>query len=235
MAEHDGIEKSLPVLQQLLTAEPDRLDVRMAIAEVQLRGRQFAAAVETLKAVRKVTKADAPRLFRDLALAELQTGNRTEARAAAEKLKEFAADDNDRSEAGRLLGILDHPQTAKVAIMVPPSMDDTGPDNRPKLRRADPSPIEEAPPAPPRPSVSGKFIALDCTGKQAKLTVETDAGRKVLLIEDPTRIYVGSPGGGPVDMTCGPQANPPSITVEYDAPSPAMAGVDGRVRSIEFR
>jgi hypothetical protein len=38
-----------------------------------------------------------------------------------------------------------------------------------------------------------------------------------------------------VDLVCGPQSKPAQVTVEYDAPSLPMSGVDGVVRSIEFR
>jgi hypothetical protein len=83
----------------------------MEIAEVELRDRQAAKAADMLNAVPKVTEADAPRFFRILVQAELQNGRRAQARAAAEKLREFAAGDEDRSEAAQMLAVIDHPQS----------------------------------------------------------------------------------------------------------------------------
>jgi tetratricopeptide (TPR) repeat protein len=104
--------RAIPVLRALLEVEPGRMEVRLELAEVQLRAGLPLDAVTTLAAVRSVTKSDAPRFFKDAAMAEWQAGHADAARTAAENLKKNAANDVDRAEADRLLAMMDRTRTA---------------------------------------------------------------------------------------------------------------------------
>jgi tetratricopeptide (TPR) repeat protein len=99
--------RAIPVLQQLLDAEPERLEVRLELAEVQLRARQPVDTLRTLAPVRQVGKADAPRLFHTVALAAWQAGLKDQARAAAESFRKTAATAVDRAEADRLVALIE--------------------------------------------------------------------------------------------------------------------------------
>jgi tetratricopeptide (TPR) repeat protein len=103
---------AIPALRDLLEQEPDRMEVRLELAEVQLHARLPEDALRTLAPVRQVTKADAPRLFRTAALAEWQAGHADRARSAAEKYRNTAATDVDRAQADRLLASMDHREPA---------------------------------------------------------------------------------------------------------------------------
>jgi tetratricopeptide (TPR) repeat protein len=231
LAERDG-EKAFPVLQQLLAQEPDRMDARLELAEAQLRARQPAAALATLLPVHTVTKSDAPRLFRITAQAQWQAGNRDGARTAAEMLIKNAQTDRDRADAERILALLDRKPEPADTPFVPPS--DTN-DSAPHLRRADVSqPRDSDPPPPPPPSVEGRFEQLNCAGTQARLVIRAADRVRTLLIDDPNRISVITAGGGTVELQCGPQKNPPRVTVEYEPPPTPLAGIDGIVRAIQF-
>ena len=85
-----------------------------------------------------------------------------------------------------------------------------------------------------RPSITGTFARLDCAGVQARAIIHTEAGDKVFLIEDPTKIVVSGASGGTVDLTCGAQ-KPIQVQIEYDPPMPGKAGIDGLVRAIRFQ
>jgi hypothetical protein len=77
-------------------------------------------------------------------------------------------------------------------------------------------------------------MQLDCRGQQARMIIETDAGRKTFLIEDPGKVAITSGSDGPVDMTCGAQKTAPKVEIGYDAPRAGQTGIDGIVRTLAF-
>jgi tetratricopeptide (TPR) repeat protein len=108
LAERDPA-RAIPVLAKLLEQEPDRLEVRMELAEVQLRARQPVETLRTLAPVRKVGKADAARLFHTVALAAWQAGLKDQARAAAENFRKVAESAVEKAEAESLLALIERP------------------------------------------------------------------------------------------------------------------------------
>jgi hypothetical protein len=75
---------------------------------------------------------------------------------------------------------------------------------------------------------------LDCRGAQARMVVETAAGRKVFLIEDPGKVAITAGSDGPVDMACGPQKTAVRVEVSYDRPRAGQTGIEGLVRTLAF-
>lgn len=67
------------------------------------------------------------------------------------------------------------------------------------------------------------------------MILETAAGRKTFLIDDPEKVIITGKSDWQVDMTCGPQKNRASVDVAYDAPAATQAGIDGIVRSLVYR
>jgi Flp pilus assembly protein TadD len=109
MTGNSDIAGSIRILKRLLGEQPERVDVRLELADLQLTSKRSDAALEMLKPVRKVDKEQAPRLFRILAYANLEAGNREEARIAARRFQEVAETSEHKSEAARLLDYLDKP------------------------------------------------------------------------------------------------------------------------------
>jgi len=66
------------------------------------------------------------------------------------------------------------------------------------------------------------------------MILETSAGRKVFLIEDPGKVAITSGSGGQVEMTCGLQKPPRKIEIGYDPAAANQPGIDGLVRRLAF-
>lgn len=244
LSEHG--EEAVRVLSELLSLDAGRIDVRLELAEAQLRVNQAQAALQTLGAIRVVTPADAPRFFRVAVYAHLHNGDPKSAEETAKRFREFAKTDEDRAAAERLIGLAAPRNTSadvapvERATVAPVETADA---REPRLQRREPvpeskeppgqEPLRPAPPPPGRLSASGRFVGLDCRGKQARMTIETAAGRKVFLVEDPTKVAILSGTNGPVDFVCGPQKTPLKVEVGYDKP-PANQGLDGVVRTLAF-
>jgi Tfp pilus assembly protein PilF len=229
-------EEAIPVLSALVTQQPERLDVRLEIADAQLRAGKAADALTTIAAVHKVTAEESAHYFRTAVYAHLMNGDRANAQATARHFMDVAKTDADRAAAQRLLNAVaarDPVTSAKTATSnaVPPADTDT----RPILQRTVLPPA--APPAAPRPqqlSLTGLFVELQCRGNQARMILENAAGRKTFVIDDPGNVKITGKGDWHVDMTCGPQKARARVEVGYDPPG-AQPGVDGVVRSIDYK
>ena len=63
LLERNHEKEAIRVLSELLSQDAERTDVRLELAETQLRTNQAMAALDTIKAIHTVTPADAPRLY----------------------------------------------------------------------------------------------------------------------------------------------------------------------------
>ncbi len=227
---------AIRALAELLSQNPDRLEVRLDLAAAQLNARSPKDALETLKPVKKVTPEDAPRLLTLLARAYMDTGDRVNARNAAAQLKTVARADEQRQFADRLLQILDNPRPAPAASAASapaPSAPPASGDGRPVIRRRERTEgtTEIITATVRRPSFTGKFVELQCADP-AKLVIDTPEGKKFLLIDDPSRLLVNGKLNEKMDLACGRQ-KPANVRVEYD-PATTRPGVDGLARAIFF-
>lgn len=219
------------ILAELLAKDPERLEVRLELAETQVRAREAAAALETLAPVRKVTPELAARFFKIGVYAHLGNGDQPNAEATARRFLEIAQTDTDRAEAEMLVR-----QAAPVRRVAAPPAVERDEADRPVLRRSDPQPgtgeevVQEA--FPGRASIGGKVVELDCRAPQPRMVLQTTAGRRVFLIEDAGKVAVSA--DGPVDMVCGPQKVPVHVEVSFDPPRPGQSGIDGIVRVLAF-
>jgi tetratricopeptide (TPR) repeat protein len=204
---------------ELLKLEPERVDVRLELAAVQMNARQPREVLSTLAPVRKVTPDNATRLFRLMAYAQMQTGFTKEAKETAQRLLEVARTDQERSDAQRLLDALNRPNSRPIVVT------DLGSNE-----------TLEAPPvlARRRPSMSGDFAAFDCSGPQPKLLLKTETGDKTFLVDDPNNIAIQGAGSGTTELECGPQKNARRVRVEYVAPNSPQTGIDGLLRALKF-
>jgi hypothetical protein len=78
-------------------------------------------------------------------------------------------------------------------------------------------------------SVTGSFVELVC-GDVVKMVLDTPAGKKTLVIEDPKKIVATGPEDG-AKLSCGPQ-KPVPIRVDYNPSSTGDS--DGTLRTIHF-
>jgi hypothetical protein len=79
----------------------------------------------------------------------------------------------------------------------------------------------------------GKFVELVCSGEWATMVLETAEGNRAFVIAEPTRMIVTGKAPGMVDLSCGPQAKPEKIRIQYTE-SPEDVGGAGVVRAVHF-
>ena len=224
--DYGRLAESRSALSELLKLEPDRLEVRLELAQAQLRANAPKDAAETLKPVKKVTPDDAPRLLSLVAVANYQSGDRLSARNAAEQLRKVARSAEDRNTADQILNAL----AAPTAVAPAPNRKEEGPPRIVRRERPEMT-LEVRTERPQRPSFAGKFVELQCT-EPAKIVLSTADGNKIILIDDPTRILIDGQNGQTMDLSCGAQ-KPRSVRVEYDPPGDRR-GIDGLARAIHF-
>jgi len=236
--------QAMLALTTLLVDQPDRMEVRLMLAQIQMNGKLAKEAIETLGRVKKVTPKDAPRFFQILAFANMEMGNAQAARANTQRWIENSQEPEEKMAANQMLRFLDAKETdaARVQVSpaiprVPPRLSDDADDvSHPKLTRAEAppsSPPESMPVKPALPSISGTLVALDCQGSRLKFVLQTDRGRVSFILEDPTKMQIFGLPEGTVDMSCGPQ-KPAAVSIEYDLPSVHAPGVMGIARALHF-
>jgi hypothetical protein len=142
---------------ELLQQDIARMDVRLELAEAQLRQNHAVAALATINPVRTGKPADSARFFRIAVYAYLHNGDRKNAAETAKHFLDIAKTQEDRDEAGRLVSLAaagDRPPDTRL-VELPDA-------ERPSLKRHD----NEAPAAEParqeRPTAMGCFVELDC-------------------------------------------------------------------------
>jgi hypothetical protein len=230
LAEATEPSKSIGALAELLKQQPDRLEVRLELASVQLRSHAAKDAIQTLEPVKKVKQAEAAKFLTLTAYANIEAGSRETARTAAEQLKRVSTSMEDRDQADRLLKFLDASE-ARAASKTPAiAFSET--QAPPTLKHSDTQPHESRPPVVRRASFTGAFTELRC-GPQATIVLETSDGKKLLLIEDPTKLLINGSGAETMDLNCGVQKSI-QVRIEYDPAGAGHGDVNGVARVIHF-
>ena len=240
MASRAKPAQAMDALQTLLADQPNRFDVRMALAQIQMNSKLAKEAIETLAPVKKVTPEDAPRFFQVLAFAHMQNGEREAARANAQRWLDNTKDSDEKLNANRMIRYLDQQDApAAVSVAPPPPLPrlnegDAG-DSTPKLVRTPPPGFtaERAPARLGLPSIAGTLVELDCKGPQPKFVLQTDGGRVSFLMDDPKNVLISGLAENTIDMNCGPQKQV-SVSIQYEPPPAAATSVKGIVRAIRY-
>ena len=93
-------------LTTLLADQPNRIDVRLVLGQIQMSNKQAKDAIETLGLIKKITPADAPRLFQILAFANTQVskprGCPRQRAALARKIRKTPTEKDQRRTAPSL-------------------------------------------------------------------------------------------------------------------------------------
>ena len=245
MAARAKPQQAMGALRTLLADQPNRFEVRLALAQEQMSNKLAKEAIETLAPVKKVTAEDAPRFFQILAFAHVQNGEREAARTNAQRWLDNTKDTEEKLNANRMLRYLDDldaraAQPASAAASSPPPLPrlsnpdngDAG-DSTPRLARAQPPAPEQAPARLELPAVSGTLLELDCKGPLPKFVLQAEGGRVSLLMDDPKTVLISGLAEGTIDLDCGPLKQV-AVWIQYDPPTAAMAGVKGIVRAIHY-
>lgn len=227
LAESRDRAEALKVLSVLLEEEPDRLDLRLEVARLQLVTQKPDAATITLNAIKHITPAEAPRVFRIKMLVAMAHQERDAAKENAELLAKYTTDEQEKAEAQRIIEWANSkPSTTPAYEAVP------GTPGRPLLRRGSSQEPEIEIQANRLPSVTGTFLELKCADDKATVVLRTsDNQTRRFLIADPQKVIVNGAAGSRVDLTCGVQ-KPSTIRLEYTPPT--GAGLDGLVRVLTF-
>jgi hypothetical protein len=207
----------------------------LEVARLQLQAGEPKAVLATLAPIHSVTPADSARFFQIAVYAHLNNGDQKNAAATAQRFKEIAKTDDDRAAADLLIKQTELRNARFKAAEAPAESRAETPAADPILRRRE-QPPNDAPHADPPAylAATGRFVQLDCRGKQARIILETATGKQAFLIEDPSHIAITSGASGPVDMTCGPQKTPAKVEIGYVRPAADQKDVQGVVRTIAF-
>jgi Flp pilus assembly protein TadD len=227
-------EEALKALEALSLAQPDRVEVRLEMASLHLSHQQAGKAYAVLNEIRRVTPADAPRLFLLRAYAQLGLGGIEAARASTEEAAKYVKAEFDKDELERLRAYVEQARTANLAGIVAPQevknltpaaeSEETAMARRMVRRVLRPDGTYTAVLEPPK-TVAGTFAEFVCSSEKLKIAITTQAGRKVYLIDDPSQLTVVGREGGKVELECGPQ-KPVPIRIEYtSAPGTDVEGI----------
>jgi len=225
--------KRIVALQKLLAQDPERLDTRLRLARALLNDHQPSEAYATLEPIKLVPPDEAPRFFQLLVELAMERGDKAEAQRALQRILDLPGDSPQKAGARRLMAELQRRETpARTSSSGP--MTDSG--SAPVLRRGTPasSLVEQPQEKPPRPRFVGRFSELRCGGNQAWIVLDTEQGRKTILLDRPSEILLKGAGHGTLDLTCGQQSPAPRVAVEYDPADTAKDHADGLVRTIEW-
>jgi len=223
------------VLLETADLFPESDEVHLELGAVLVRNGSFGAAAAALLAVKKVGSADqAYQMFYNLAYAQYRLGNGAGARGNCAKARNYTKNPVEIAAIDRLQLALDSP-AGRSPPAPPPGNEDA--EEPPRLRRRSPGNEDtvqpETPAEPSLPSLEGTLETMEC-GPLARLHVRVEREVRIFVIPDPTKVTVHGANGEAIELRCGPQLPPRVLLIEYQV-LPAMAGVAGSVRALEFR
>ena len=243
MAARPDPSNAILALSLLLSDQPDRMDVRLTLAQIQMNSKRATQAIATLGSVKTVTPADAPRMFQILAYAHMESGNHAAARTNAQRWLANTSDTTEKASAARLIRYLDVQDAAAARSgapspalprPLPPTSDDDS-DSRPTLARTVPPTFapDRAPVSLALPSIAGTLMELNCEGPLPKFVLQTESGRVSFVMDDPKDVQITGLPDTTIDMQCGPQKQV-AVQIQYIRPSAPDPGIMGVARAIHY-
>jgi tetratricopeptide (TPR) repeat protein len=223
-----GADEIRPALQRAIALAPEFDDARYKLALLESNTGHFEETLAQLCAMRKVAAGRAFGYWITMAYASEELGQRQEAKDAAGKALEHAANDQEREQAQRLAYMAATDFGVRVARDA---------DGRLQLvttrvphETADWNPFVE--PGDQMRRVEGELQTVNCaSGKATGVVIETTKGRLQLAIADATQVQMRN---APAEFICGSQIGNP-VVVDYAASANAGQANDGLLRGMEFR
>ena len=213
-------------LEKTLELNPNQIEARLMLGYHLIAEHDYRKALNYLRQIKSVTKEQAPVLFRSLAYASAQVGDREQAITAAKRLVELVKPE-EKEDAERLLRFVSRNPEEDAPVVV----------SRAPRASVEPSPpvIESKPvPTPQSPSIAGKLQHVECLGKQARLVLAVNGRPVRFLVDDPAAVQIRGREGISVEFTCGPQKSQ-QVVIEYEPQDNLKLGTAGVVRVIEFK
>jgi hypothetical protein len=211
-------ERRITELKTAATLDPRRLDYWQSLAEAYLKQGNFGEAAKAWTSAEQAaaTGADRERMRKARASIEQQRLDYEEAE------RKRAAEENARDVA-RLK------EQARAELRAAEARMNQG---KPPAQTADkPVPWWDGP--KPSGKVRGALKQVDCLGRQFRLVVEAEGGKRTrLLVPDASQIAIQ--GGGEQALACGPQ-NGRQVSVQFFPKANAKLSTSGEVAVIEFQ
>ena len=210
---NNQLQQAAAVLNDAAILYPDSDEIHLELGVALVRTGNYGTAAAALQQVRKVaTAADGYRLYYNLAYAQYRLAETAHARESIAKARKFTKNPEEIALLDRLEQALAHRATP-----APPQREEVG----------------DEPANPPLSVAQGTLENMEC-GTLAKLYVRVDGTLHAFVIPDPTKVAIQGAGGESVELTCGAQKTPRPLRLEYQA-VPAMPGVTGLIRTLEFK
>jgi tetratricopeptide (TPR) repeat protein len=213
-------------LARAVTLQPGFDEARYALALLEKNRGDNEAALADLSAMRSVPPARAYHYWLAMADVLIGLGRNQEAVTAARKAAELASDSDDRAHAAQLAYM------AQTHMAVRFVRDGSGAlklvTTRTPNDGAEFNPFIE--PTDDLRRVEGRLREIDCSDRVTRMVVDTDAGRLIVAIPDPSHVQMRN---APPEFVCGPQPLA-AVTIQYAA-SKASPDSDGIVRGVNFR
>jgi Flp pilus assembly protein TadD len=228
----------IATLEKGLQLQPDDKELNLNLASLYLADKKYAAAVEHILKVGRVTTAEAFRTYSTLAYAHVGMNEFEKAKQDVEAARPYAHSQSEISELERLLNAIGaREQSARIQSeqarnpQPPAAAPPTAPPALPGAITPG-APVQSNEPRGPE-KIKGKLQRFDCLCKLARIIVESDGKQIPLLIVDPSQIQIKGKQAATVAFDCGPQPETPVI-IEYYREQNNEHGTAGRIVSIEF-
>jgi|SRR5579862_6063152 len=215
-------------LERAVALDPTLDDARFSLAVAHMNAGRYAKAQEQFLSFRQAPERQKFAYYNGLAYAQVELGQRDDAVRSAAEARKHARTPEEAAEAGKQAWMAQ----SQIAVQLTP--DGSGQLTRIPLRDANAT-SEWNPFIAPGDRIErreGSLRAVDCSGKEIRLTVAVDDRTLVLSLPDPGRVQVRQSSGGAFELTCGEAQDAPWVAVEYAVTSDSeIAGV---LRGIQF-
>jgi tetratricopeptide (TPR) repeat protein len=232
----------LPVLQRAVAIKPDYWDAWLDLGLTATNDRQWGVALSALSQIKRVGPERAYALFSALAYCDLQMKELKQARAMAERAKQYAKSPDQELQISSMLRHLDaldqmgEVQSAAVASSSEPLTPQTStPDTASMpghVNRERPRDVPSVHWSGNLQHVEAVAKFFDCATRAPRLHVAVNSKEMVFELDDPKGVIVRNRVNGSFDFQCGPQ-KPFKVGIFY-VPSNTSTAVDGIIRELVF-
>jgi tetratricopeptide (TPR) repeat protein len=219
------VELRRAALGRAIAIRSDFDDARYALALMEKNHGNNLAALEQLRAMRKIPPARAYHYWFAVADALIGLGQNDEAVAAAKKASASASGPEEGARAAQLV------HTAQTHLAVRFARDASGRQQivttRVPNNQAEWNPFIE--PTDQMQRIEGNLVEVICGAPATRLVIDTGENRVTVAIPDPSRVQMLH---APTEFVCGAQR---AARVRVDFAASHTDGADGIVRGVEFR